>query len=205
MNIHILVEGERDRQIIEKMLADLQKSHTFKVTKCGGRDAARPIARKILIQYGEPTALLLDSDTTDTERANQQKRDLEDYLRWGIRDIPFTVQQFVPEIEAIFFERPKALKRIWGRGLPEKTIVIGKRVPKETLEDLLKEKHITGTDGMLSMLTDADLSDLRQHPVIKVLREFAEQHGAKEKAPRRRANIKLQPTERARGARPLRG
>jgi len=188
MNIHILVEGESDRQIIEQMLADLRQTHSFKVTKCGGRDAARPIARKILIQYGEPIALLLDSDTTDTERAHQQERDLEDYLRWATRDIPFTVQQFVPEIEVIFFERPKALKRICGRGLHEKTILIGKRAPREILKDILKEKHIPGTDGILSMLTDADLSDLRQHPVIKVLREFTEHHGAKEKAARRRAN-----------------
>ena len=50
---------------------------------CGGRDAARPMARKFLLQYGEPIALLLDSDTTDVERAQQQQRDLEDYLRYG--------------------------------------------------------------------------------------------------------------------------
>ena len=188
MNIHILVEGESDQRIIEQLLADLRQTHTFKITKCGGRDAARPIARKILIQYGEPIALLVDSDTTDAERARQQKRDLEEYLRWGTCDIPFTVQQFVLEIEVIFFDHLQALKRIFRRNLHEKTILIGKKAPRKMLEDLLKEKHIPGTDGMLSMLSDTDLGDLWQHPIIKELREFTEQHGAKGKAARRRAN-----------------
>lgn len=188
MNIHILVEGERDQQIIEHLLADLRKTHTFKVTKCGGRDAARPIARKFLLQYGEPIVLLLDSDTTDTERARREQRDLEDYLRWATRDIPFAVQEFVPEIEVIFFERPRALKRIWGNGLPDKTILIGKRAPKEMLKDLLEEKHIANINNLLSMLNDADLNDLRRHPIIKDIRAFTEQHGANEAPARRRAN-----------------
>lgn len=180
MIVHILVEGEIDQRIIEQLLTDLRKTHSFKIMKCGGRDAARPMARKLLLQYSEPVALLLDADTTDTNRAHQQQRDLEDYLRWAPREIPFIVQQFVPEIEVIFFERPKAVMHVLGRNLREKTILIGKKAPKEMLKDLLEEKHIGGIEGMLSKFNDADLGDLREHPMAKGLRDFIEQHGAKE-------------------------
>ncbi len=188
MNTHILVEGESEAVLLEQLLADLKSSHTYRITCVGGRDAVRPLARKFLLQYGEPTALVLDADTSDRDRVRQQQRDLDDYLGWAARDVPYTIQQFVPEMEVIFFDRRSALKRILGHDIPETTMLAGKRAPKEILADLLKERNVSDRKGLMSSLSIPILRDLRQHPIVKQLRDFTEEFGANRPLVHKRAN-----------------
>lgn len=178
MMVHIVVEGPFDQQLIERLLTDLPSRGQYVLHSVGGRDAARPLARRYLIVNREPVAFVIDADVKDEQRVRQQQRDFEDYFLWGGQGIPFEVIQFVPEIEAIFFEQPGPLERLLGRPLDEQTSFAGRFAPKEMLRRLGPELSIAEPEQLLSILTEGDLQLLRKQKDIARLRRFVMNEGA---------------------------
>src|SRR3954465_848280 len=127
--ITVFVEGPSDQVLLSRLVSDLGQEEEIRLVASGGRDAARPLARKQLLVARDPVALVIDSDTTDSMRVAQQQRDLEDYLRWGAQGVGFAVIQFVPEIEVIFFQKPAVLRRALGQELDGSAVIAGKFAP----------------------------------------------------------------------------
>jgi hypothetical protein len=168
----VFAEGETDRALLACLLSDLRPGRELRIVASGGSDAARPLARKQLLLSRDPVALVIDSDTTDAERISQQQRDLEDYLRWGAQGTPFSVVQFVPHIEIIFFDHPVVLRRLLGADVDEHAVFAGKFAPKAVLERLVAGTEVGSPTEMLRRLTEQDLAELRRHETVDALRQF---------------------------------
>ena len=172
MTVHVLVEGELDRLLLERLLSDLHGKARFKVQATRGRDAGRPLARKCLMIHGEPAAFVMDSDTRDERRVQQQQQDLESYLAWGGHGVAFKVLQFVPEIEVIFFDDQRFLERVLGRALQESVGIAGHAAPREMLQSLCSSVGIDRRALIPTRLEAEDLARFRRHAAVSELRDF---------------------------------
>lgn len=70
----ILVEGETDKIILERVLEDLEDESTFEIFVTRGKDAARPIARRLLGATDTVVVFVYDSDTADRNLALSEQR-----------------------------------------------------------------------------------------------------------------------------------
>lgn len=178
--LHILVEGSFDRELVKRLLADLDQSYNFRVQTVQGRNAGRPIARKCLLIHREPIVFIIDADTSDAHEVQQYQRDLEDYLSWGGHGVNYKVIQFVPELEVIFFEKPGPLERLLGHPLDEHQKVAGRFAPREVLKGLHKELGIVDRADIPNNLKQDDLNEFRSHTTITELREFVKSNAHSE-------------------------
>lgn len=174
MNAHIVVEGNIDKEILSKLLSDLSTKHTFSIAVGQSRDAARPIARKYLVAFGEPVALVFDTDTTDQDQVREQVQDLNDYFKWQSMRAPYELIPMVPMMEVVFFDQPKPLERHLGGRLDPNLKIAGHHAPKEILTNLLPKLHCTSLSQFIEHLSPGDIQELRKHPTIKKLRKFIE-------------------------------
>jgi hypothetical protein len=170
--ITVFVEGRSDEVVLSRLLSDLVPEEDIRLVASGGRDAARPLARKQLLVTRNPVALVIDSDTTDSMRVAQQQRDLEDYLRWGAQGVGFAVIQFVPEIEVIFFQGAAVLSRALGRDLDASTVIAGKFAPAAMLKQLMAQAGVDSLASLVARLDESDLAELRTVEPIAALRNF---------------------------------
>lgn len=148
--LKIIVEGATDAQIIRAILgAALSKK--VRIFAGQGRASLATVGRNVLFHEGGPVLIVMDSDTLDpqltAELQSMARVAMSVPLTSGVQ-LPaptsteppqFRVFAFVPEIEAVFFEAPKSLERMLGKmPLPDK-VEDGRRVPKQTLVELLGE------------------------------------------------------------------
>lgn len=171
--ITIFVEGPTDELLLSRLLDDL--GGLLRIVVTGGRDAARPLARKQLLVAKEPVALVIDSDTTDPMRIAQQQRDLEDYLRFGAQGVPFAVIQFVPEAEGILFQNPAVLRNALGREPDESALVAGKFAPRAMVKQLMARNGNDDFASVVARLGEADLREIRRLEPVATLRKFIQQ------------------------------
>ncbi len=85
---------------------------------------------------------------------------------------PFQVFTFVPEIEAVFFESPQVLERLLGKPPSQEKVKDGRRLPKETLLELLEEKD--GARGYPAFLDRIDPTAITSGPQAQALRQLVE-------------------------------
>jgi hypothetical protein len=173
--ITVFAEGHSDEVVLSRLVSDLVPAEEIRLVASGGRDAARPLARKQLLLTREPVALVIDSDTTDSMRVAQQQRDLEDYLRWGAQGAGFAVIQFVPEIEVIFFQQPAVLRRALGQDIDASAVIAGKFAPAAMLKQLMAQAGIDSFSTLVARLDEADLAELRTVEPVAALRRFLQQ------------------------------
>ncbi len=165
--VHIIVEGRTDQILLEKLLADLEKSLHIRFHIAGQRNSAHPLARILQVRLGEPVALVLDADTNDNRMAEDQQSMYESYLSFTSKGVPFTVILIKPAIEEILFESPEVLSDITGKTLEAKDVIIGKLAPEQYLAEL----GINWTNA-LPKLNNEQLFALRSVEPVAKLREF---------------------------------
>ncbi|HEX9937633.1 MAG TPA: hypothetical protein VGB15_10945, partial [Longimicrobium sp.] len=104
----------------------------------------------------------------------EQQRTLEWYFGLPANEQFARVVQFVPTIEAIFFERPRILERLLGRKLEPAVRVAGEIAPRAVLDRILPEVGGENLMRRIDELTGDELRELRSHPTIATIREFVE-------------------------------
>jgi hypothetical protein len=168
--VHIVVEGNTDKILLERLLADLQHID-IRFHVAGGKKAAHSLARTLQVQFKEPVALVIDADTYDLEAVNEDQSMYEAYLELTSYGIPFIVILMVPSIEAILFERPKVLETWLGRDLKPEDLVRGEYVPKVVLESYLEGTSLEFSD-LVFRIGEEQLQMLRSTQPIAKLGKF---------------------------------
>jgi len=167
-------------RLLSLLLADVMSGGGVRLLGYDGEDAARPVARQLLMLRRQPVVFAIDSDTVDTGRVAQHQRDLDDYFAWGAGGLPFQVVQFVPTLEVIFFDRPAVLERLIGRKLEPVLKIAGEIAPRAVLERGVPELAERKLVDRLDQLTPKDLRALRTHPSIAAIREFVQANAESE-------------------------
>ncbi len=172
--ITIVTESPSHARILRVLLSDVMQQHAVEVIDGGSRDSARPLARAKSILGQRPVLFAIDADTVDANRVAQQKVDLDFYFRLSSNGLPLQVVQFVPAIEAMFFERPRVLERLLGRKPDPAVVVAGEIAPRAVLDRMLPELGGENLMRRIEEFTNDDLRELRSHPTIAAIREFVE-------------------------------
>lgn len=176
MKTHIIVDGRRDKELLERLLSDLPATVERRIEAAGSKDAARPLVRKHLLRAGEPTAFVFDTDTTDRMKVREQLHAFEHYF--GSPVVPFAMFPMVPALEVLFFERPATLERRLGKPLDRLVQRAGAHAPAQVLEEMLPELGASSVDAFLQSLSPAEVEDLRKVELIVKLHRFVEEGGA---------------------------
>lgn len=174
--VTIFVEGPAEQTLLERLLADLPAAANVRVVAAGSADDARPRTRKELLVHQRPALLVIDADSVDSDRVEQQQRELEAYLAWGGNGVPYEVVQFVPTMEALFFDAPDVLEHLVGRKVDELMLAAGEIAPKAVLQRI----GVANVQDRFGHLTEDDIRTLRVHPTIAVIREFVQTHAEPE-------------------------
>jgi hypothetical protein len=162
----IVVEGKTDAMAIRAILgADLARR--ARVFAAQGRTSLVTVARNLFFHEGGPVLIVMDTDTTTGHMVEEQKsltRAAVESLIPGIRDgrdRGVEVFAFVPEIEVIFFEAPRALKRLLGKPVPPAAVKEGLLIPYKTLAALFGRKGPFDKVTMLyTQLADPEIAHL---------------------------------------------
>jgi hypothetical protein len=171
MNAYIVAEGAFDADLLRRLIPT-ELAEQIAVVAADGRSSAVSLSRTILGARQVPTALVVDSHTTNDAQASEQRTILDDLLRLAAESIPYLVVLASPEIEAILFSVPEALERIVGASLTETDRIIARFRPKETLLRLIGEGGIASQAELVSRLTEEDLAKLRRDPLVSTILGF---------------------------------
>lgn len=134
----IVVEGHSDVELVRALLGkELADSVRFFVGQ--GKLSLTSLARNILVDDGGPVFVVMDADTTNQQKADEQKGMVRLALSQVATPSDYSVFLFTPAIEAVFFEAPEALRGLLNRDVPSTTLRDGLLIPKATLTTLLGE------------------------------------------------------------------
>ncbi|MCC7422268.1 MAG: hypothetical protein IT428_18475 [Planctomycetaceae bacterium] len=174
MKTLLVVEGETDRAVLSRLLEDLRSPFPYDFYVAHGRDAGRPVARRLLMLPCR-VGFIYDADTTDMADVNDEKRALISYFGWTARADNVLVQPFVPELEEIFFYDPIIIRSILGRDLLPEQFEAAKVAPKTILVSLLRARGIGSVAEFACQMASETVDMLRKHPSVQAIRAFVEQ------------------------------
>jgi hypothetical protein len=165
--LKIIVEGATDARIIRAILGEAL-SKKVRIFAGQGRASLATVGRNVLFHEGGPVLIVMDSDTLDpqltAELQSMARMAMSVPITSGVQlPVPtsgespqFNVFTFVPEIEAVFFEAPQSLERMLGKMPSAEKVKDGRRIPKQTLAELLGETdEARGYDAFLSRIDPA--------------------------------------------------
>lgn len=175
MKVHVVVEGELDAMLMKRLLED---SATVALTyhTANGKNAARPLARKIQLDTHQPVVFIADSDDPDHQRSQEQRRSYESYFRMSSAGVPFHVALIVPSIEALFLRSPKLVSRMSKRELDQDVEALARHAPKQALATLFGGQ-LPNLSEWVDSIDERDLQFLREEPEIREIREFLVETG----------------------------
>jgi hypothetical protein len=167
---YIVLEGNRDQEIIQKLLPK-HLLQDVKFVVGNGQYEVRSLASSLLATRNTPVILILDADTYN-ESQIFEKQDLINYLlRRASAGIPFQVSLAVPEIEIILIQDKALIEKIAQRQFNDLEWKFAQSKPKEFLEIVLgTEKSIN--EKIFSNINDEEIKILQQHPLIQEIMIF---------------------------------
>ena len=169
--LSIVVEGRKDAEILRKVLPpdDLRAVRFFAAQ---GRISLSTIARNILVHEGGPVLVVLDSDTLNSDAADENRQNTKAMISHVAGPVALEVFSFLPEIEIMFFEASGLLEKRLGRPLAEAELARGKASPRQTLALLAGGG---GADSalaeLIASLDEQDGAALRGSPQMAALME----------------------------------
>lgn len=174
--VHIVVEGQTDQLFIEALLKDLRKKCSFELDVAGGKEAGRPLARKILALQHQPVAFVFDTDSSDRDRSAEQEESLRSYFQMSAPGAPLLLVAMIPSIEALLVEHPEVVEHRLGRKLSLSERVAARFEPRGFLNAHLKHLRVKNIESLFRQLRAHDLDLLRKDKKIEKLRDFVEKH-----------------------------
>jgi hypothetical protein len=173
--VRIFVEGPTDKQIIELLLGDL-RHHGFVVEAAGGKDAARPLVRKVLVIDREPVAFIFDTDSSNADRSAEQVEILRSYFQLSAADVPLLLLPMQPSIEILLVDDPQVLEDRLHRPLSPSERIAAKFEPKGFLDAHAGDLGVKDSRDLIRSLQPAEVDLLRNDDRVEELRKFVEKH-----------------------------
>ncbi len=171
MKVYLLVEGNSDRVLFQRLLPSEIQPETTIVT-AGERSNITSKARSLMVTKRRPLALVTDADAVERDAVEQRLEILEELVCSATAGVPFKVILAVPEIESWFFVVPEVLERLSGKKLSPEQRELGKVRPKEVLRQLFEGQGLLSVDKLVRELTELEVKTLQETQPRKELIEF---------------------------------
>src|SRR5262249_39108166 len=131
-------------------------------------------ARTLIVTRGKPVAVVIEANTPNPKGVAQERQLSEEVIRDVAGSlVPYKVIIAVPEIEALFFQRPEVLRRRFDGAVTDHLLELAQYSSRAALGKLA-----AGGDSeklrwsILKALTDEDVAALRQTDVIREVLGF---------------------------------
>src|SRR5216683_4576890 len=112
MKVFVVVEGRSDVAVLRALLPnDVLAVCDF--VGADGRSALSSIARTVLVKHRRPLAVMFDTETLEASAIREAFSTMDQLLRAVAGKTPVAIIPCIPELEAIFFETPATLKRVF--------------------------------------------------------------------------------------------
>jgi hypothetical protein len=172
MSAIVIVEGHTDARILQVVLpASLQKNTM--ILMAGDRGSLPSIARTMLVKAHKPVAVLVDTDSVDRAIIHERLQTTEELLKSVSGRIPVKVIPLIPTIEALFFEAPGLMQKLFPSTVTSELLLLAEHDPKEALSQLLGIKADLPLIGkLLDRLDDEDVEKLRATRPMAELLDF---------------------------------
>jgi hypothetical protein len=172
MKTWIVLEGESNLAFLKALLPDeIQTVTEFVIV--GGRSNISSIARTVLVKHREPVAVVLNADTLDPATIWEKQVTTEQLLRAVSGGTRFKLILCIPALEAVFFNAPEILERIFPKWPILMNPMYYSKLPKEALADLFTNGGgPTTLSEFLDALTEEDAEHLRATGPIRELINF---------------------------------
>jgi hypothetical protein len=132
------------------------------------------VARTLLASRGKPVAVVIDANTPNPEGVEQVWQGADEMLGNVARGVlPYKVVVAVPEIEALFFQRPEVLRRRFDGAVTDHLLELAQYSARAALRKLAAD----GDSGqlrwdILKTLTDEEVAALHQTDLIQEVLGF---------------------------------
>jgi hypothetical protein len=176
MTCHVVVEGELDRRLIERLLRPAYDPKQVRVIAAGGASRVTSVARTILATRREPVVVMVDADAVNERGVVEKRALIEESLGQFAPPTLFRVLLFVPEMEAVLFkDQALVMELTAGRPLAAEEAVRARYEPKDVLSRVFREQGRDPPGGIRDAVERLDLAAARELPVVKQLEEFLRQ------------------------------
>jgi hypothetical protein len=167
----IVVEGKGfERTLIVEFLKEMVPEQEIRVIDGGGRSNTRSLARTILLDYQEPTVLIVNANTVNKDQLAEQTRELEMVLDMAADPGLWTVALFEPTLERCFFRNISFIEDLIGRRLTDVEKALAEYDPRRILTQL--EPDYTQTLPL--KWRGRSLAPLKEDPALARVCEFLE-------------------------------
>lgn len=172
MIAYVLTDSEFIAALLLRLITKEDQADVY--IKAFASSTLYSLARTLLLERDRPVAVVVDANTPNPEGIARERRGAEELLRdvaGGLR--PFKVVLAVPEIEAVFFERPEVLRRRFDGAVTDHLLELGQYSARAALRKLAADG-----DGeklrweILNSLTDDEVAALRRTDLIREVLEF---------------------------------
>lgn len=176
MRVSVLAEGNFDGMFLATLIADEQHRYGIEVKVAGGLASLYSVARTLLAVKRTPVAVVIDAETPEPEAADERRRSAEELLGDAAADVPFRVLVAIPVLEALFFQRPELVRRVFGDAADDHLIELAQLSPRHALRKLRPNQdfHKLGLQLLKTMDAD-DIRAIRDMSPIRELIAFIEQ------------------------------
>ena len=175
MRVWIAVEGRSDVAVVRALLP-AEMLAISSLVPVGGRSNISSVARTLLVKHKEPLAVMVDTDSLDSEAISERYATISQLLAAVAGDTPYKVVLCIPVIEAIFFEAQGPLGRLFPKVDLDSYAMLYKTQPREVLDLLFENgggpKNLA---KLLDGLTDKDVERLRVTGPIRQLSMFIQE------------------------------
>jgi len=184
MNIVVVVEGRFDMDFLRILIEDLRGRQYVRWVVANGKDAARQLARRYILDGVGAILLVVDADVVSDEMIDAQKSDIDAYLRWSGGEYPSAAVLFKPEIEEVFFSSKEFVSRVFKNEELDVVKKMSPLSPRETLklfavfdfnsnfEKFSSERLLFPGTRREMFLTKNEIKEMRKHPGIVQIRNF---------------------------------
>ena len=172
MTAYIVCEGERDAQLLKRLVPEEFVSHV-EIVAAGGISAVKSLARSLIVRRQSPVAIVADADATVPEQVEQRLKDTEEIVGNIAVNTPVKVILAVPTLEIIFFQDVSLLSRLLGYVPSQDVLSLAVYQPWQTLKQLISQsKNFQSQAQLVEQLTNEDLEVLRKAPVVQEIIQF---------------------------------
>ena len=172
MTAYIVCEGERDAQLLKRLLPEEFVSNV-EIVAAGGLSAVKSLARSLVVRRQSPVVIVADADSTIPEQIEQRLKDTEEVVGNIAANTPVKVILAVPALEIVFFQDISLLSRLLGYAPSQDMLGSAVYQPWQALKQLIAQsKNFRSQSQLVEQLTNEDLEILRKAPVIQEVIQF---------------------------------
>ncbi len=173
MRSNIVSEGgEFERTLLADFFERTLPGLNIRVIAGGGKWNTVSLARTLLLDLREPTALVVDADTVNENLIAEQKRELENSLSMVAEPALWTVALCEPEIERVFFRNISFVEALLGKQLTDIDKALSEYDPRRVLKQI--EPNYKHT--LPAKWRGRDLSPLKEDPALAGVYDFLDAH-----------------------------